>query len=186
MSNLLASLPLRWVVAIVAFAVGGYVGHLVGGPAATVPAALISGLIAGAFIGFAQGLALRLSVNELAIWTAVTGVGLAISLAAVTAVIGQIETTGEAMLLGATSGLIIGIGQAAIMVRKAMANAWLLVPATVAAWSVGWFVTSSIGVALAAGWPVYGLSGALVSQLITGAALWALLRRAGSTAPALA
>ena len=52
------SLLLRWLIAIVGFPIGGYIGHLVGGPAATVPAALISGLIAGAIIGVGQGLAL--------------------------------------------------------------------------------------------------------------------------------
>jgi hypothetical protein len=42
-------------------------------------------------------------------------------------------------------------------------------------WGVGWLVTSGIGVALAAGWPVYGLSGALASQVITAIALWRLV-----------
>lgn len=186
MSNLLSSMPLRWLLAVVAFPIGGYVGHLVGGPAATVPAALISGLIAGAVIGLGQGLALKLGVEALAIWTAVAGIALALSLAAVTAVIGQIEATGDAMLLGVASGLAIGVGQAALLVRKAVANAWLWVPASAAAWTVGWFITSSIGVALAAGWPVYGLSGALVSQVITAGVLWALLRRGEGAAPALA
>ena len=36
------------------------------------------------------------------------------------------------------------------------------------AWAIGWAVTAGIGVALEAGWPVFGLSGALVSQVIAG------------------
>ena len=35
MSNLLESVPLRWVVAVVAFPIGGYLGHLIASPAAT-------------------------------------------------------------------------------------------------------------------------------------------------------
>jgi hypothetical protein len=45
------------------------------------------------------------------------------------------------------------------------------------AWAIGWGVTASIGVALEAGWPVFGLSGALVSQAIAGIVLWKVLAR---------
>jgi len=45
------------------------------------------------------------------------------------------------------------------------------------AWAIGWAVTASIGVALEAGWPVFGLSGALVSQAIVGIVLWKVLGR---------
>ena len=53
-----------------------------------------------------------------------------------------------------------------------------------AAWALGWAVTASIGVALEAGWPVFGLSGALVSQVIAGIVLWKVLGR--DEAPVLA
>jgi hypothetical protein len=92
---------------------------MIGGPAATVPAALISGVIAGAIIGAGQGLALGiLRPQALALWVAATALGL--------------------------------------------------------------------GVALEAGWPVFGLSGALVSQVIAGIVLWKVLAReqTGSLAPA--
>jgi hypothetical protein len=45
-------------------------------------------------------------------------------------------------------------------------------------------VTASIGVALEAGWPVFGLSGALVSQVLAGVVLWKVLARGEE--PALA
>jgi hypothetical protein len=59
--------------------------------------------------------------------------------------------------------------------RAGVSNAWLWIPVTAVSWGVGWLVTSGIGVALAAGWPVYGLSGALASQIITAIALWRLV-----------
>jgi hypothetical protein len=183
-SNLLDSVPLRWIVAVIAFPIGGYLGHLIGGPVATIPAALISGAVAGAIIGVAQGFALKLPIQTLAIWTAATGVALALGLAAVTAVIGQIDTTPDAMVLGAVSGLLIGAGQAALLMRQGIANAWMLGVATTAAWAIGWFVTASIGVALASGWPVYGLSGTLASQVITGLVVWWLMARGEVAAPA--
>jgi hypothetical protein len=172
------SLLLRWVAAIIGFPIGGYIGHMIGGPAATVPAALISGVIAGAIIGAGQAVALGiLRPQALALWVAATAFGLGIALAAVTAVIGQIETQTEAIVLGAISGLALGAGQAALLMRERVASAWMWIVASGVAWAVGWAVTSGIGVALASGWPVYGLSGALVSQLITGAVLWKVLSR---------
>jgi hypothetical protein len=172
------SLLLRWVAAIIGFPIGGYLGHMVGGPAATVPAAMISGLIAGAIIGAGQAVALGiLRPQALALWAAATAIGLGVALAAVTAVIGQIETQSEAIVLGAISGLALGAGQAALLMRERVANTWMWVVASGVAWAVGWAVTSGIGVALASGWPVYGLSGALVSQLITGVVLWKVLSR---------
>ena len=59
--------------------------------------------------------------------------------------------------------------------RAGIANAWIWVVATGLAWTVGWLITSSVGVALTPGWPVYGASGALVSQIITAVALWRLV-----------
>jgi hypothetical protein len=170
------SLFLRWIIAIVGFPIGGFIGHLIGGPAATVPAALISGLVAGAIIGAGQALALGLlRPQALAFWAGATGVGVGVALAGVTAVIGQIDTMTDAIILGAISGLALGVGQAALLAREHVANAWMWVVASSVAWAVGWAVTSGIGVALASGWPVYGLSGALASQVITGVVIWKLL-----------
>ena len=68
--------------------------------------------------------------------------------------------------------------------RAGIANAWLWIAATAAAWAVGWLITASVGVALAPGWPVYGLSGALVSQIITAIALWRLVPSRDALKPA--
>ena len=191
------SLMLRWIVAIVGFPIGGFIGHLIAGPAATVPAALISGLIAGAIIGAGQGLALGLlRPQSFALWAGATAGGLGVALAGVTAVIGQIDTQTDAILLGAVGSpgdhygpslssevalvglvLAIGAGQAALLARENVANAWIWIVTTGIAWAIGWATTSGIGVALAAGWPVYGASGAVISQIITGVVLWKVLSR---------
>lgn len=169
-------LLLRWIIAILGFPIGGYIGHLVAGPAATVPAALVSGIIAGAIIGTGQSLALGIRApRSLGLWVGATAAGLGLALAGVTAVIGQIDTMTDAIMLGAVSGLAIGTGQAAFLARSGVANAWMWVVTLGIAWAVGWAVTASIGVALEAGWPVFGLSGALVSQLIAGIVLWKVL-----------
>jgi len=176
-------LALRWLAAIIGFPIGGFVGHLVAGPAATAPAALISGLIAGAVIGTGQAIALGLPSRPMALWAGVTALGLGVGLAGVTALIGQIDTMTDAVALGAFSGLTLGAGQAVALARLRVPNAWVWVLTTALAWSLGWLTTSAIGVALAAGWPVYGLSGAIVSTIISAAALWRLAGRE-SVAPA--
>ena len=100
--------------------------------------------------------------------------GLGLSLAVVTGFIGQIANSTEAAALGAVAGLVLGIGQAVVLRSSGVSNAWIWAPATAIAWAAGWFVTASAGIALDAGWPVFGLSGAIVSQVITGIVLWRL------------
>jgi hypothetical protein len=176
MDNLRNSVVPLWIVAVVGFPIGGLLGQTMAGPAATVPAAILSGLIAGAIIGIAQALALGLRASALGIWVGGTAAALGIALAIVTAALGQIETSTEAIVLGIGSGVLIGAVQGAALMRAGIANAWLWVPATGLAWAVGWLITAgAVGVGLAPGWPVYGLSGAVVSQVITGVALWRLV-----------
>jgi hypothetical protein len=45
------------------------------------------------------------------------------------------------------------------------------------AWAFGWIVTTSIGVQAEAGWPVVGVSGALVAQALTGVVIMTVARR---------
>ena len=171
MDRLRTNVALPWVAAIVGFPIGGYLGHAVAGPAATAQAAVLSGVVAGAIIGLGQAVLIGLRGPSLAMWVGGTAVGLAVAIGIVTAAIGQIETTTEAVALGVVSGLLIGAAQAAVLMRAGISNALVWIPVTGLAWGVGWLVTSGIGVALAAGWPVYGLSGALASQVITAVAL---------------
>jgi hypothetical protein len=175
MDRLRDSVVFTWILAVVAFPIGGLLAQTVAGPASTVPSALVSGLIAGAVIGLGQALGLGLRAQPLAVWVIGTAVGLAIALAIVTAVVGQIETPTEAVGLGVVSGALIGVVQAVALMRAGVPSAWIWIPATAIAWGIGWLITASVGVALAPGWPVYGASGALVSQIVTGVTLWRLV-----------
>lgn len=175
MSGMFRSIPLRWVVALIAFPIGGYIGFVVAGPAATAAGASISGFVTGALIGLGQGIALGLAPRQLALWTAGTAAGLSVALGGMTAVIGQISTSGEAVLVGAVSGSFIGVAQAAFLMHGRASKGAMWLVASAAAWALGWFVTTGIGVSTATGWPVYGLSGALASQLVTAVVLWRLV-----------
>jgi hypothetical protein len=170
------SIVLAWIIAVVGFPIGGFLGQAIAGPAATASAAILSGLIAGAIIGVAQALALGLRSTALGIWVGGTAVALAVALGIMTAAIGQIETSGEAIGLGVLSGALIGATQSTVLMRAGVANGWMWLPITAIAWGVGWLVTSGVGVALGPGWPVYGASGAVVSQVTTAIGLWRLVR----------
>lgn len=184
MDRIRHSIVLPWIIAVIGFPIGGLLAQTIAGPAATMPAAVLSGLIAGAVIGLAQALALGLRSQTLALWTVGTAAALAVALGLVTAAIGQIETSTEAIGLGVVSGALIGGVQAGLLMRAGIANAWIWIGATAVAWGIGWTITASVGVALAPGWPNYGASGAIVSQIITGIALWRLVPSRDALRPA--
>ena len=182
----LQSLPVRWLIAILGFPIGGFIGHLVGGPAATIPSALISGAIAGGIIGLGQGSALKLRRR---LWSCGPPSPLSASVSRSrpspqSSV--RSRPRPKPPLLGAIAGLVLGVGQAVVLQRNGVPAAWLWVPASGLAWAAGWFVTASAGIALEAGWPVYGMSGAVVSQVITGIVVWRAMeaRPAASCDPA--
>jgi len=60
MDRLRTNVALLWIAGIVGFPIGGYLGHAIAGPAATAPAALLSGVIAGAIIGLGQAVLIGL------------------------------------------------------------------------------------------------------------------------------
>ena len=170
---------------MVGFFIGGFLGQAIAGPAATVPAALLSGLIAGAFIGLGQGIALGLRGQALGLWTG----GTAVALGHRTRGRHGGDRPDRDHDRGGRPGRRLRPAdrrrsRPLLLMRAGIANAWVWVPVTAVAWAIGWLVTASIGVALAPGWPVYGASGAVVSQVITAIALWRLVPSRDALKPA--
>ena len=99
---------LVWVATLVAFPIAGLAGRAVAGPVDTVWTAALAGVIAGAVIGAAQWLALRRIGADLR-WIAATAVGLAVGLALAFAIFGYGDTVGDLAVVGAVTGLGIGI-----------------------------------------------------------------------------
>jgi hypothetical protein len=147
-------------------------------PVDTPVRALIAGAIAGAALGLIQWLILKSRLPSLSIWwVAATSLGMAIGLAMGTAFLGS-ETAGDELLWrGAITGLCIGIAQW-IILRQVLplpqSVIWIGVVSL--GWALGWFVTRSAGIDLSQKWYVFGMSGALAFQLLTGLALYFLLR----------
>jgi hypothetical protein len=168
---------LFWVLAFLSFPGAGLLANLVG--AVTTPVrAILAGAIAGAALGLIQWLVLKSRLPSLSIWwAAAMSIGMAAGLAIGTVLFGS-ETGGNELLWrGAITGLCIGIAQY-IVLRQVLPlpQSVLWIGVLAVGWALGWFVTRAIGVDLSPKWSVFGVSGALTFQLLSGAALYFLLR----------
>ena len=166
---------LAWVATLLAFPIAGLAARAVAGPVDEVWTAALAGVVSGAVIGAAQWLALRRIGAADARWIAATAVGLGVGLGLAFAVFDYGDTVGDLAVVGAVSGLGIGIAQWWLL-RELLNGSLLWVPATTAAWSLGWTVTTAIGVDPDDRWAVPGLSGAATATVLLAAVLWVLGR----------
>jgi hypothetical protein len=88
------------------------------------------------------------------------------------------DTVGDLAVVGAVSGLGIGIAQWWLL-RGLVNGSLAWIPATSVAWALGWTVTTAIGVDPDDRWANPGLSGAATITLLLGVVLW-ILARSGS------
>ncbi len=165
---------LAWAATLLAFPLAGIAARAVVGPVDEVWTAAVGGAIAGVVIGAAQWLALR-RIGADARWIAATAAGLAVGLGVAFAVFGYGDTVGDLALVGAVSGLGVGIAQWWLL-RDLVGASPVWIPATAAAWALGWTVTTAIGVDPDDRWANPGLSGAATATVLLGAVLWALAR----------
>lgn len=168
---------LFWVLAFLSFPIAGVLAIFVV-PVTTPVRAVIAGTIAGATLGLIQWLVLKSRLPSLSMWwVAATSIGMAVGLAIGTIFLGSETVDNELLWRGAITGLCIGIAQW-IILRQVLplpqSIIWIGVVSL--GWALGWFVTRAAGIDLSAKWYVFGMSGALAFQLLTGLALYFLLR----------
>jgi hypothetical protein len=168
---------LLWILAFLSFPIAGVLAMFVV-PVTTPVRALIAGAIGGAALGLVQWLILKSRLPSLSVWwVAATSMGMAVGLAIGTAFLGS-ETAGSELLWrGAITGLCIGVAQGMILQRVLpLPQSVIWVGVVSLGWALGWFVTRAAGIDLSLKWYVFGMSGALAFQLLTGLALYFLLR----------
>ncbi len=160
-----------WPVAVlVSFPIGGLLADLVVNGVDSVGSALLGGLIAGAVSGAAEWLALRQWVSWL--WIPATCVGMAAGLAGGAALVDYGISRGDLMLMGAVTGVGVGVLQAIVLVRHGISDAIWWAVANPPAWALGWLVTSYvISSNVDERFTNFGAGGALVFGLLT----WLLL-----------
>lgn len=166
---------MSWALAFVGFPLGGVAAAALVGPITTPLAGAIGGAITGAVLGAVQWLALRRRLPLPAAWVAATALGMGVGLALGILLLGT-STDGAALpLRGLITGAAIG-GAQFLLLRRASSRApiWALIVAL--GWALGWVITRAAGVDLALQWSVFGSSGALTFQLLTGLALAWMLR----------
>ena len=162
-----------WPVAVLlGFPIGGLIADLAVGGVDSVGAALAEGLIAGAIVGAAEWFALRRWVSWL--WIPATSAGLAVGLTAGAALVDYSLDRGDLALMGAVSGLGVGVLQGLVLMQAGhrLSSAALWAIANPPAWALAWVVSSYV-IARNIGerYPNFGASGCLVFGLLT----WALL-----------
>jgi hypothetical protein len=168
---------LFWILAFLGFPIAGLLANFFGS-VITPLRAVIAGAVAGAILGFIQWLVLRSRLPLLPIWWIVaTSAGLSAGLAVSTALLGS-ETGGSELLWRALiTGLFVGAAQCLVLqfvMPLPQSFIWIGVVGLV--WALGWSVTRSAGIDLSPKWSLFGASGALTFQFVTGLALFLLLR----------
>ena len=160
-----------WPVAILlSLPIGGFIADLVINGVDSVGTALAGGLIAGSIIGAAGWYVLRKRVSWL--WIPATAMGLAVGLAAGSALVDYGIARGDVVLMGAVTGLGVGVLQALVLARHKIPNAGRWALANPPAWALGWLVTSYvITTNVKEQFAVFGGSGAIAFGLLT----WFLL-----------
>jgi hypothetical protein len=160
---------------LVGFPIGGYVADLVVDGVDSVGAAIAAGLITGAIIGAAEWFALRRWVSWL--WIPATTAGMALGLAVGAALVDYGIDRGDLAIMGAVTGLGVGVMQALVLARHQVPGAVWWAIANPPGWALGWFVSSYvIARNIAERFPIFGASGALVFGLLTWLVLAMLFR----------
>jgi uncharacterized membrane protein (UPF0136 family) len=144
----------RWLYTAAALPPAGLLAHVVAGRVDSVPSALAGGVIAGAGIGLGQWLLLRRRG-----WVLATALGMGAGLTAGAALVGYRTDRPSLAVMGAITGLGIGLAQGRVMPDPRRSAAWAL--ATAGLWALGWTVTASLGIDVDQQWTNFGAYGAI-------------------------
>ena len=172
-----------WPVAIlVGFPIAGLVADLIVDGVDSAGAALAGGAIAGAIFGAAEWFALRQWISQL--WIVASCAGMALGLTAGAVLVDFGVDRGDTVLMGAVSGLGVGVAQALVLLRQGVPGALWWAVANPPGWALGWLVTSYvISANVDEQFTNFGAGGALVFGLLTWLVLATLLRES-EAAPA--
>jgi hypothetical protein len=170
---------LLWFIAFTGFPIGGLLVKLLIGPISTLSSAALGGIISGAILGMVQWLVLRGQFPLSIFWVMASSIGMAAGLVIGTLLLGS-DTSGSVLLWRALiTGLCVGMAQglvfrSSLSVPVLQTLMWTVMVAL--AWTLGWWITRSVGVDLGPKWTVFGSTGAWAFQVLTGLAMFLILR----------
>jgi hypothetical protein len=157
---------LIWTAGFLAFPVGGLAGTAVAGRVDDPVAALLGGAVAGLVIGAGQALvsARRLDPRR---WIPATTIGMSLGLLLGAATVGYRTSLAELALMGALTGLVLGVAQAIALPRHTRLR-WAWAAALPLLWALGWTVTTLAQVGVDEQFTVFGAAGALTFSALSG------------------
>jgi hypothetical protein len=149
---------LLWTAGFLAFPIAGVAATAVVGRVNDAVAALVGGIVAGAVIGTGQWLVARRLLGDPRAWIPTT------------ATVGYGTSLGELALMGAITGIPLGVVQAYLL-RDRLANAWVWGVAMPLLWALGWTVTTAGGIDVDRQFAVFGAYGAITFMALSGVLL---------------
>jgi hypothetical protein len=174
---------LLWLTGALAFPIAGVVGTAVAGRLDDAAAALIGGTLSGLVLGAGQALVSRRRLDPRR-WIPATAVGMGLGLLLGAWAVDYGTTLADLALMGALTGLVLGVGQALALPARA-ARRWTWAVAMPAMWALGWTATTLGGIHVEEQFTIFGMYGALAFSAVSGALLHRLLPPVASQASPL-
>jgi hypothetical protein len=170
---------LVWTAGFLFFPLAGLAGTAAGGRVDGPIAALLGGLVAGLVLGAGQTLVSRRRLDPRR-WIPATGAGMGIGLLLGAAAIGYGTSLGELALMGAITGVVLGVAQALALPRRIHLR-WAWAAAMPVLSALGWTVTTVGGISVDNQFTIFGAYGALTFSVLSGFLLHHLLPYRAST-----
>jgi hypothetical protein len=171
---------LIWTLGFLAFPIAGVAASVIAGRIDSPQAAVIGGAVAGLVVGAGQALVSRGRLDW-RWWIPATTIGMALGLLLGAAVVGYRSSLPDLAIMGALTGVPLGIAQTIALPRRARLR-WAWAAAMPALWALGWTVTTMAGIAVSDQFAIFGAFGAITFAALSGLLLHVLLPT--STAPA--
>jgi len=175
---------LVWTAGFLVFPLAGLAGTAAGGRVDGPVAALIGGLVAGLVLGAGQTLVSRRRLDPRR-WIPATAVGMGVGLLLGASTVGYGTSLGELALMGAITGVVLGVAQA-LALRRQIPLRWAWAAAMPALWALGWTVTTLGGISVDNQFTIFGAYGAMTFSVLSGILLHYLLPYRADPTPAVA
>jgi len=157
---------LLWTAGFLAFPLAGMAGTAVAGRVDGPLAALLGGTVTGLVIGAGQALLSRRRLDP-RWWIPATTIGMGLGLLLGAALVGYRTSLVDLALMGALTGLVLGIAQAVALPRATRLR-WLWAAAMPILWALGWTATTLGGIAVDQQFTVFGAYGAVTFSALSG------------------
>lgn len=158
-----------WTLGFLSFPLAGIAGGAIAGPVDSPLAAALGGAVTGLVIGTGQWLASgrRLRADR---WIPATTIGMGLGLLIGATVVDFGTDLADLALMGAVTGIPLGIAQVLALPPGSRLR-WVWAAVMPALWSMGWTITTLVGVDVETQYTVFGSTGAITVSALAGLAL---------------